>query len=237
MKGFDLFAEMRKENSTFSDRSEALSEAAGGKKKAQPTQPTQDNLNPVERAVEALTEEVRTYLQTIKKGLGKKTIKGFKSVVSEALGVKRLSAKRFQEVIDAAPELEVITKESGRQYFQIVEIIEEEIEPEEESEEIEEDGVLCWLNLPWWEKGKWVSRSQAKSLRRKAYEKRAKAQLEEQIATHTEKGLSLLEIYRQDLIEVVCPVCESVRMSVYPTPRGGLACGACNPNISPDLRN
>ena len=136
VKGFDLFAEMRKGNQTFADRSDALNSAVGN----DTTTDFEDSLSETksltveEKAVIALTNAVKEYKTTIKGGgLGKKTIDGFKEVTRNALGVKRMGKKRYFQIIDLCSELEVITKDSGRKYFSIVEpIIVEEDSVEEE---------------------------------------------------------------------------------------------------------
>lgn len=137
VKGFDLFADMRKGSQTFSDRSDALNSAVGSDTTVTfEDKPIiiADTLTVEEKAVIALTNAVKEYRSTIKgNGLGKKTIDGFKEVTRNALGVKRMGAKRYFQIIDLCTELEVITKESGRRYFNIVEpvIVEEESVEEE----------------------------------------------------------------------------------------------------------
>lgn len=133
-KGFNLFAEMRKGDQTFSDRSEAFNSAVGNTDTNTDTIVDTMDLSVEERAVIALTKAVKDYRSTIKgKGLGKKTIDGFKEVTRNALGVKRMGEKRYFQIIDLCTELEVITKDSGRRYFGIIEpVIVKEDNGEEE---------------------------------------------------------------------------------------------------------
>ena len=136
-KGFDLFAEMRKGNQTFSDRADALNSAVGSDTTV--TFEDNDDLTVEQRAVIALTNAVKDYRSTIKgKGLGKKTIDSFKDIVKDTLGVKRMGDKRYQEIIDLCDELEVITKDSGRKYFGIIDkpttVAEDHNDEEEQSD-------------------------------------------------------------------------------------------------------
>lgn len=135
IKGFDLFSDMRKGNQTFADRSDAFNSAVGNPQtEVIDIGEKEEDLSSEEKAVIALTDAVKEYKTTIKGGgLGKKTIDGFKEVVRKALGIKRMGEKRYFQIIDLCSELEVITKDSGRRYFDIVELaIVEEDSVEEE---------------------------------------------------------------------------------------------------------
>ena len=135
VKGFDLFADMRKGSQTFSDRSDALNSAVGSDTTVTFEDDLADTvvLSAEEKAVLALTNAVKDYRSTIKgKGLGKKTIDGFKEVTRNALGVKRMGSKRYHQIIDLCSELEVITKDSGRKYFGIIEPVSVEEDSVEE---------------------------------------------------------------------------------------------------------
>ena len=131
VKGFDLFADMRKGSQTFADRSDALNSAVGSDTTVTFEDTVEDNLNTEERAVLALTSAVKEYIKG--SGLGKKTIDGFKEVTRTALGVKRMGDKRYHQVISLCSELEIITRDS-RKYFSIVDvpvIVEEQIDDTE----------------------------------------------------------------------------------------------------------
>lgn len=121
-KGFNLFAEMRKGNQTFADRSDALNSAVGSDTTVTfEDTVVEDTLTVEQKAVIALTNAVKEYRSTIKgNGLGKKTIDGFKEITRTALGVKRMGEKRYFQIISLCTELEVITKDSGRKYFGII---------------------------------------------------------------------------------------------------------------------
>lgn len=136
IKGFDLFAEMRKKGQTFADRSDALNSAVGSDTTVSST--TQTSSSVEEQAVIALTNAVKEYKTTIKGGgLGKKTIDGFKEVVRDTLGVKRMGDKKYQSIISLCDELEVITKDSGRKYFSLIEKTVEEVIEDDVEEYVE----------------------------------------------------------------------------------------------------
>ena len=199
VKGFDLFADMRKGSQTFSDRSDALNSAVGSD-----TTVTFEDVDTVvlsaeEKAVIALTSAVKEYLETIKgKGLGKKTIDGFKEVTRNALDVKRMGSKRYQQIIDLCSELEVITKDSGRSYFSVVDV---PTIVEEDSEEIEEPTPL---------------RSHTEK------DKKVLALWEHYLSDkdeHCDEGGQFVS---------TCTCCGSVEMVLYLDSKKRLRCNACN---------
>ena len=196
-KGFNLFAEMRKGDQTFSDRSDAFNSAVGGDTD---TVDTTMDLSVEERAVIALTKAVKDYRSTIKgNGLGKKTIDGFKEITRNALGVKRMGEKRYFQIIDLCPELEVITKDSGRRYFGII-----------EPATIEEDSV---------------EEEHFDTTPPKAENKTEKkvVALFEQYLSDKEKHCD-----EDGHFVSVCPSCGSRQMELYLDSKKKLRCGGCN---------
>lgn len=204
VKGFDLFSDMRKGNQTFADRSDAFNSAVGNpQNEVLDIVEEAEGLSPEQQAVIALTDAVKEYKTTIKGGgLGKKTIDGFKEVVRVALGVKRMGSKRYHQIIDLCAELEVITKDSGRSYFNVVEpiIVEEENEIEIEDE-----------NLSDWEK-----------IEQTAIEKKAKADFELYLSDKEEYGDEDGEFVSN------CTLCGSYHMVLYLDSKKKLRCNACN---------
>lgn len=202
VKGFDLFADMRKGNQTFSDRSDALNSAVGSDTTVTfEDKPIiiADTLTVEEKAVIALTNAVKDYLSTIKgNGLGKKTIDGFKEVTRNALGVKRMGAKRYHQIIDLCPQLEVITKESGRSYFNVIDVptIVEDQNEQEETPVIEKP--------------------------RNKIDKKVNALFEQYLADKDE------HCDEDGWFVSVCTCCGSVEMPLYLNSKKKLRCGACN---------
>lgn len=202
VKGFDLFAEMRKGNQTFADRSDALNSAVGNDTTTdfEDSPSETKSLTVEEKAVIALTNAVKEYKTTIKGGgLGKKTIDGFKEVTRNALGVKRMGKKRYFQIIDLCSELEVITKDSGRKYFSIVEptIVEED--------SIEEDQ---FDNSP----------------------PKAENEIDKKVITLFEQYLTDKEKYCDEdgWFVSTCTSCGSIEMPLYLNSKKKLRCGGCN---------
>mgnify|MGYP006262291023 CR=1 FL=1 len=103
--------------------------------------------DPVLVACENLIEAVRLYQAGIKKGYGKKTKdnKFWKAIVAKALGVSRLYPARWEAVCEKVQTmgLEIITQDSGRQYWNYQPLsIEEDI-----SEETEEPIAVVTDNM------------------------------------------------------------------------------------------
>jgi len=202
VKGFNLFADMRKGSQTFSDRSDALNSAVGSDTTVTFEDTVEDSLSAEERAVLALTNAVKEYRSTIKgKGLGKKTIDGFKEITRNALGVKRMGGKRYHQIIDLCSELEVITKDSGRSYFSVVDV---PTIVEEQSEE--QSGGTDPLPI-------------------RSYTERDK-----KVVALWEQYLSDKDKYCDEDGQFVstCTCCGSIQMTLYLDSKRKLRCGACN---------
>ena len=206
VKGFDLFADMRKGSQTFSDRADALNSAVG----SDTTVTFEDEDKPIiiadtqvlsaeEKAVIALTNAVKEYRSTIKgKGLGKKTIDGFKEVTRNALGVKRMGSKRYHQIIALCSELEVITKDSGRSYFSVVDV---PTIVEDQNEEVEEPVIVKPRNET---------------------DKKVIALWEQYLSDKDE------HCNEDGQFVSVCTCCGSVEMELYLNSKKKLRCGACN---------
>lgn len=200
VKGFDLFADMRKGSQTFSDRADALNSAVGSDTTVTFEDTVEDSLSAEDRAVIALTNAVKDYRSTIKgKGLGKKTIDGFKEVTRTALGVKRMGAKRYHQIIDLCTELEVVTKDSGRSYFSVVDV---PTIVEDQNEEVEEPTPM---------------RSHTNET-----DKRVLALWEQYLSDkddHCDEDGKFVS---------TCTCCGSIEMVLYLDSKKNLRCGACN---------
>ena len=202
VKGFNLFADMRKGSQTFADRSDALNSAVGSDTTVTFEDTVEDSLSAEERAVLALTNAVKEYRTTIKgSGLGKKTIDGFKEVTRTALGVKRMGSKKYQSIISLCSELEVITKDSGRSYFSVVDV---PTIVDEQSEE-QSDGTDP---LPL----------------------RSSTETDRKVIAIWEQYLSDKDKYCDDDGHFVstCTCCGSIEMVLYLNSHRKLRCGACN---------